>query len=147
MQAVRADLRTCGTMRSSSSLSCSICMSTDVIVYLTGCLRLASFCSSLGRADERLIPGTRIAEGGDWEVAIVEAGDVGRDDLCLKAFVVRHDLGYEVIGFCGSSGAERSASFGRFHRLGNMEDVSSLIRPGLVTEIVIPLPGSARISN
>jgi exopolysaccharide biosynthesis polyprenyl glycosylphosphotransferase len=113
--------------------------SRGVIVYLW-VLLIALLI--LGRAVFRLMQ--RYAHRRGWGVRrllVVGASDVGK--MIMQSVVDRHDLGYEVVGFVDRRNEQRVPDFGRFHRLGNMEDVSALIQTGNVDEIVIALPGSA----
>ncbi|MGI8968011.1 MAG: sugar transferase [Chloroflexota bacterium] len=99
----------------------------DIVVGRMLFRSFRSLCNRRGWATRRLL--------------VVGATDAGK--IIMQAVKDRPDLGYEVAGFVDRRAASRAPDFGRFDRLGTIEDIPDLIAAGRIDDVVIALPGSA----
>lgn len=74
---------------------------------------------------------------------VLVLGASGPGKMIMQSIKNRPDLGYEVVGFVDRRSISRVPDFGRFRRLGTIEDIPNLIERERIDEIVIALPGSA----
>lgn len=97
---------------------------------------------SLGRALARVMQ--RVAHRRGWTVRrlmVVGASDTGK--IIMQSVMNRPDLGYKVVGFVDRRSLTRVPDFGRFTRLGMIEDIPTLIETHGIDEVIVALPGSA----
>jgi exopolysaccharide biosynthesis polyprenyl glycosylphosphotransferase len=113
--------------------------SRGVIVYLW--LFLIALLSS-GRTATRFVQSLAYRRG--WRVRrllVVGSSDAGK--MIMQSVRNRPDLGYEVVGFVDRRDSERAPQFGRFERLGSIDDLPGLIASERIDDIIVALPGSA----
>lgn len=113
--------------------------SRGVIVYLWVLLIVLPV---LGRMTFRGIQAQCFRRGwGVRRLLVVGGTDSGK--MIMQAITNRPDLGYQVIGFVDRRDIDRVPGFGRFPRLGTMEDLPHLVATHEIDEVAIALPGSA----
>jgi exopolysaccharide biosynthesis polyprenyl glycosylphosphotransferase len=71
-------------------------------------------------------------------VLVVGAGHVGK--MVMQQIAGRPGLGYRLVGFCDDVSWAQRASFGRFHCLGSVDGLASVVAEHQVDEVVIALP-------
>jgi exopolysaccharide biosynthesis polyprenyl glycosylphosphotransferase len=74
-------------------------------------------------------------------LVVVGASDAGK--MFMQSIRSRPDLGYEIVGFVDRRDASRVPDFGRFRRLGDVEDLPEIVHAFEIEEVVVALPGSA----
>ncbi|GAC1513584.1 MAG: sugar transferase [Chloroflexota bacterium] len=95
-----------------------------------------------GRATSRGLQGMAHRRGlGVRRLLVVGASDTGK--MIMQSVKNRPDLGYEVVGFVDRRSHTRVPDFGRFTRLGMIDDIPVLIEKHRVDEVIVALPGSA----
>lgn len=96
----------------------------------------------LGRALARGLLGLCHRRGwGVRRLLVVGASEAGK--ILMQSVANRPDLGYEVVGFVDRRSHSRVPDFGRFVRLGLVEDLPQLLAELVVDEVIVALPGSA----
>lgn len=78
---------------------------------------------------------------GVRRLLVVGASHSGK--MIMQSVRNRPDLGYEVVGFVDRRSASRVPDFGRFQRLGCINDIPELVESHRIDEIIVALPGSA----
>jgi exopolysaccharide biosynthesis polyprenyl glycosylphosphotransferase len=78
---------------------------------------------------------------GTRKLLVVGASDCGK--MIMQSVMNRPDLGYEVVGFVDRRSHTRVPDFGRFQRMGLLDDIPRLIETKEIDEVIVALPGSA----
>lgn len=113
--------------------------SRAVVIYMW--ILLIAFLV-LSHALCRAIQGIRHRRGvGTRRLLVVGASDAGK--MIMQSVMNRPDLGYKVLGFVDRRSHTRVPDFGRFQRLGMIDDIPQLIETRQVDEVIVALPGSA----
>jgi exopolysaccharide biosynthesis polyprenyl glycosylphosphotransferase len=96
-----------------------------------------------GRLVKRSVETYRRRRGiGVDRTLIVGSGEVAR--TVMRTLVARPDLGYQLVGFVESTPGDSEEAIGRFPRLGNLKDLTGILKEHLVTEVIITVSSSHR---
>jgi len=74
---------------------------------------------------------------------VLVVGGTEHGKMIMQSVRSRPTLGYDIIGFVDRRGESRVPDFGRFKRLGHVEDVPEMITEWGIDEVIVALPGSA----
>jgi exopolysaccharide biosynthesis polyprenyl glycosylphosphotransferase len=94
-----------------------------------------------GRLVKRTIETHRRRRGlGVDRTLIVGSGEVTR--AVMRTLVARPDLGYQLVGFVDPNPWESEEAIGRFRQLGELNDLTAILREHQVSEVIITVPSS-----